>query len=95
MLFETFKFLGLTQILPFLLDNHAPHQLNELFAIMLLSHNVIAHISVYGLPMSEKMYASQINTFLQKLLRLRLKKMFELGAVDEVKRFSKLCTQNI
>ncbi|NBT38510.1 MAG: tRNA (adenosine(37)-N6)-dimethylallyltransferase MiaA [Proteobacteria bacterium] len=30
------------------------------------------------------------NNFLQKLLRLRLKKMFELGAVNEVKKFSKL-----
>jgi len=37
-----------------------------------------------------KIYINPENTFLQKLLRLRLKKMFELGAIDEVKRFSKL-----
>jgi tRNA dimethylallyltransferase len=37
-----------------------------------------------------KIYINPENTFLQKLLRLRLKKMFELGAVDEVKKFLKL-----
>jgi tRNA dimethylallyltransferase len=37
-----------------------------------------------------KIYINPENNFLQKLLRLRLKKMFELGAVDEVKKFSKL-----
>ncbi len=37
-----------------------------------------------------KIYINPENNFLQKLLRLRLKKMFELGAVNEVKKFSKL-----
>ena len=37
-----------------------------------------------------KIFINPENSFLQKLLRLRLKKMFELGAVDEVKKFSKL-----
>jgi len=37
-----------------------------------------------------KIYINPENSFLQKLLRLRLKKMFELGAVNEVKKFSKL-----
>jgi tRNA dimethylallyltransferase len=37
-----------------------------------------------------KIYINPENNFLQKILRLRLKKMFELGAVDEVKKFSKL-----
>ena len=34
-----------------------------------------------------KIFINPENSFLQKLLRLRLKKMFELGAVDEVKKF--------
>jgi tRNA dimethylallyltransferase len=37
-----------------------------------------------------KIFINPENNFLQKLLRLRLKKMFEIGAVDEVKKFSKL-----
>jgi tRNA dimethylallyltransferase len=37
-----------------------------------------------------KIFVNPENSFLQKLLRLRLKKMFELGAVDEVKKFLKL-----
>jgi tRNA dimethylallyltransferase len=37
-----------------------------------------------------KIYINPENNFLQKLLRLRLKKMFELGAIDEVKKFLKL-----
>ena len=37
-----------------------------------------------------KIYIDPENTFLQKILRLRLKKMFELGAVDEVKKFLRL-----
>lgn len=37
-----------------------------------------------------KIYINPKNIFLLKLLRLRLKKMFELGAVDEVKKFIKL-----
>jgi len=37
-----------------------------------------------------KIYINPKNNFLQKLLRLRLKKMFEIGAVDEVKKFLKL-----
>jgi len=37
-----------------------------------------------------KIYINPENTFLQKILRLRLKKMFELGAVDEVKKFLRL-----
>ena len=37
-----------------------------------------------------KIYVNPENNFLHKLLRLRLKKMFELGAVDEVKKFLKL-----
>jgi tRNA dimethylallyltransferase len=37
-----------------------------------------------------KIFINPENSFLQKLIRLRLKKMFELGAVDEVKKFSKL-----
>ena len=37
-----------------------------------------------------KIYINPENNFLQKLLRLRLKKMFELGAVEEVKKFLKL-----
>ena len=37
-----------------------------------------------------KIFINPENSFLQKLLRLRLKKMFELGAVDEVKKFLKL-----
>jgi tRNA dimethylallyltransferase len=37
-----------------------------------------------------KIYINPENNFLQKLLRLRLKKMFEIGAIDEVKKFSKL-----
>ncbi|CAN1593853.1 MiaA tRNA delta(2)-isopentenylpyrophosphate transferase [Candidatus Pelagibacterales bacterium] len=37
-----------------------------------------------------KIFINPENIFLQKLLRLRLKKMFELGAVDEVKKFLKL-----
>jgi tRNA dimethylallyltransferase len=37
-----------------------------------------------------KIYINSENTFLQKLLRLRLKKMFEIGAVEEVKKFLKL-----
>ena len=37
-----------------------------------------------------KIYINPENNFLQKLLRLRLKKMFEIGAVDEVKKFLKL-----
>ena len=37
-----------------------------------------------------KIFINSENSFLQKLLRLRLKKMFELGAVDEVKKFLKL-----
>ena len=37
-----------------------------------------------------KIYINSENNFLQKLLRLRLKKMFEIGAVDEVKKFLKL-----
>ena len=34
-----------------------------------------------------KIYINPENNFLQKLLRLRLKKMFELGALEEVKKF--------
>ena len=37
-----------------------------------------------------KIYINPGNNFLKKLLRLRLKKMFEIGAVDEVKKFLKL-----
>ena len=37
-----------------------------------------------------KIYINPENNFLQKLLRLRLKKMFELGAIHEVKKFLKL-----
>ena len=37
-----------------------------------------------------KIYINPENNFLQKLLRLRLKKMFELGAIEEVKKFLKL-----
>jgi len=37
-----------------------------------------------------KIYINPKNIILLKLLRLRLKKMFELGAVDEVKKFIKL-----
>ena len=37
-----------------------------------------------------KIYINPENNFLQKSLRLRLKKMFELGAIDEVKKFLKL-----
>lgn len=37
-----------------------------------------------------KIYINPENNFLQKSIRLRLKKMFELGAVDEVKKFLKL-----
>ena len=37
-----------------------------------------------------KIYINPENIFLHKLLRLRLKKMFELNAVDEVKKFCKL-----
>ena len=37
-----------------------------------------------------KIFINPENSFLQKLIRLRLKKMFELGAVDEVKKFLKL-----
>ena len=37
-----------------------------------------------------KIYINPENNFLQKLLRLRLKKMFEIGAVDEVKKLLKL-----
>jgi tRNA dimethylallyltransferase len=37
-----------------------------------------------------KIFINPENSFLQKLLRLRLKKMFELGAVNEVKKFLKL-----
>ena len=37
-----------------------------------------------------KIFINPENSFLQKLLRLRLKKMFELGAFDEVKKFLKL-----
>ncbi|NBP59808.1 MAG: tRNA (adenosine(37)-N6)-dimethylallyltransferase MiaA [Candidatus Fonsibacter lacus] len=37
-----------------------------------------------------KIYINPENNFLQKLLRLRLKKMFELGALEEVKKFLKL-----
>jgi tRNA dimethylallyltransferase len=37
-----------------------------------------------------KIYINHKNIFLLKLLRLRLKKMFEQGAVDEVKKFIKL-----
>ena len=37
-----------------------------------------------------KIFINPENSFLQKLLRLRLKKMFELGAVEEVKKFLKL-----
>ena len=37
-----------------------------------------------------KIYINPENNFLQRLLRLRLKKMFEIGAVDEVKKFLKL-----
>ena len=37
-----------------------------------------------------KIFINPENSFLQKLLRLRLKKMFEIGAIDEVKKFSKL-----
>ena len=37
-----------------------------------------------------KIYINPENNFLQKLLRLRLKKMFELGVVEEVKKFLKL-----
>jgi tRNA dimethylallyltransferase len=37
-----------------------------------------------------KIFVNPENNSLQKLLRLRLKKMFELGAVDEVKKFLKL-----
>ena len=37
-----------------------------------------------------KIYINPENNFSQKLLRLRLKKMFELGAIEEVKKFLKL-----
>ena len=37
-----------------------------------------------------KIFINPENNSLQKLLRLRLKKMFELGAVNEVKKFLKL-----
>jgi len=37
-----------------------------------------------------KIYINSENALLQKLLRLRLKKMFEIGAVEEVKKFLKL-----
>ena len=37
-----------------------------------------------------KIYINPENNFLQKLLRLRLKKMFELGGIEEVKKFLKL-----
>ena len=37
-----------------------------------------------------KIYINPENNFLHKLLRLRLKKMFELNAIDEVKKFYKL-----
>jgi tRNA dimethylallyltransferase len=37
-----------------------------------------------------KIFINPENNFLQKLLRLRLKKMFEIGAINEVKKFSKL-----
>jgi tRNA dimethylallyltransferase len=37
-----------------------------------------------------KIYINSENTILQESLRLRLKKMFEIGAVDEVKKFLKL-----
>jgi tRNA dimethylallyltransferase len=37
-----------------------------------------------------KIFINPENSFLQILLRLRLKKMFELGAVNEVKKFLKL-----
>ena len=37
-----------------------------------------------------KIFINPENNSLQKLLRLRLKKMFELGAIDEVKKFLKL-----
>jgi tRNA dimethylallyltransferase len=37
-----------------------------------------------------KIFINPENNSLQKLLRLRLKKMFELGAVDETKKFLKL-----
>jgi tRNA dimethylallyltransferase len=37
-----------------------------------------------------KIFINPENNSLQKLLRLRLKKMFELGAVDEAKKFLKL-----
>ena len=37
-----------------------------------------------------KIYINPEINFLQKSLRLRLKKMFELGAIDEVKKFLKL-----
>jgi tRNA dimethylallyltransferase len=37
-----------------------------------------------------KIYINPENNFSQKLLRLRLKKMFELGAIHEVKKFLKL-----
>lgn len=37
-----------------------------------------------------KIYINPENNYLHKLLRLRLKKMFELSAVDEVKKFLKL-----
>jgi tRNA dimethylallyltransferase len=37
-----------------------------------------------------KIFINPENNFLQKLLRLRLKKMFEIGAIDEVKKFLKM-----
>jgi tRNA dimethylallyltransferase len=37
-----------------------------------------------------KIFINRENNSLQKLLRLRLKKMFEIGAIEEVKKFSKL-----
>jgi tRNA dimethylallyltransferase len=37
-----------------------------------------------------KIFINPENNSLQKLLRLRLKKMFEIGAIEEVKKFSKL-----
>jgi tRNA dimethylallyltransferase len=37
-----------------------------------------------------KIFINPENNSLQKLLRLRLKKMFELGAIDEAKKFLKL-----
>jgi len=37
-----------------------------------------------------KIYINPENNFLQKSLRLRLKNMFELGAIEEVKKFLKL-----